>query len=160
MLAIVVAIPLVLFPPIFDQVQSSCGVQPVTATAAELPIVEEFTRRIDAYMNIHDDVERRLAAPRVFDDPEDLFNAMRTMRSGIRLACAREQLRSSQWELERLFADFYGQRTHVTVENIGDLGEKLRRSRERVVPQDVVDAEVVHTQQPERITDGVETDKQ
>jgi hypothetical protein len=86
MLAIVVAIPLALFPPIFDQVQSSCGVQPVTATAAELPIVEEFTRRIDAYMNIHDDVERRLAAPRVFDDPEDLFNAMRAMRSGIRLA--------------------------------------------------------------------------
>jgi hypothetical protein len=54
-------------------------------------------------------------------------------RAQVALACAREQLRSSQWELERLFADFYGQRTHVTVEQVGDLADKLRRARERVI---------------------------
>lgn len=55
-------------------------------------------------------------------------------RAQVALACAREQLRSAQWELERLFADFYGQKTHVTVEQVGDLAEKLRRARERVIP--------------------------
>ena len=84
MLAIVVAMPLVLFPPVFDAVQSSCGVEPVTATAAETPIVDGFTRRLDAYMEIHNDVERRLAAPWAFDDPQGLFEAMRAMQSGIR----------------------------------------------------------------------------
>ena len=86
MLAIVVAMPLVLFPPVFDPVQSSCGVEPVTATAAELPIVDKFSRRIDAYMEIHNNVERRLAPQWVFDDPEDLFDAMGAMQSGIRVA--------------------------------------------------------------------------
>ena len=86
MLAIVVALPLVLFPPSFDTVRSSCGVEPVTATAAETPIVDGFTRRLDAYMAIHNDVERRLAASWVFDDPQDLFDTMRAMQSGIRLA--------------------------------------------------------------------------
>jgi hypothetical protein len=86
MLAIVVAMPLVLFPPVFDAIQSWCGVAPVTATAGELPIVDGFTRRIDAYMDIHNDVERRLALQWVFDDPEDLFDAMRVMQSGIRVA--------------------------------------------------------------------------
>ena len=62
MLTIVVAIPLVLFPPVFDSVQSSCGFEPMTATSAELPTVDGFTRRTDAYMEIHNDVERRLAA--------------------------------------------------------------------------------------------------
>jgi len=75
MLAIVVVIPLVLFPPVLDPVQSACGVEPVTATAAEMPIVEAFTRRVEAYMEIHNDVERRLAVQWVFDDPEDLFDA-------------------------------------------------------------------------------------
>ena len=86
MLAIVVALPLVLFPPVFDSVQSSCGVGQVTPTAAETPILDGFTKRLDAYMDIHNDVERRLAAQWVFDDPEDLFYAMRAMQSGIRVA--------------------------------------------------------------------------
>ena len=85
MLAIIVAVPLALFPPIFDSVESSCGFEAVMATPAELPIVEGFTSRIDAYMKIHNDVERRLAAQWVFDDPEDLFDAMRAMQSGIRV---------------------------------------------------------------------------
>jgi hypothetical protein len=84
MLPIVAAIPLVLFPPVFDSVQSSCGVVPVTATAAESAIIDGFTRRIDAYMEIHNDVERRLAVQTVFDDPEELFAAIHAMQSGIR----------------------------------------------------------------------------
>lgn len=64
------------------------------------------------------------------------------------LARARERFRAVAWRCEREFPDEWGQKTHVTVEQVGDLAEKLRRSRERVIPQDVVDAEVVHTQQP------------
>jgi len=86
MLAIVVAIPLMLFPPVFDSIQSSCGVEQVTPTAAERPLVAGFMKRLDAYMEIHNDVERRLAGQWVFDDPEDLFDAMRGMQSGIRAA--------------------------------------------------------------------------
>ena len=49
------------------------------------------------------------------------------------LGRAREQLRSAQWELERLYARMFGQQSHVTIENVTDLGDKLRRSRERVI---------------------------
>lgn len=48
------------------------------------------------------------------------------------LARAREKLRSAQWELERLLKRLYGQDqtiTHVVV----DLGDRLRRARERVI---------------------------
>jgi hypothetical protein len=86
MLAIVVVMPLVLYAPVFDSAQSSCGVAPVTATAEESAIVDEFNRRIDAYMKIHNDVERRMAPQWVFEDPEDLLGAMGAMQSGIRSA--------------------------------------------------------------------------
>jgi hypothetical protein len=71
-------------------------------------------------------------------DIERLKKSKGDARAQVALACAREQLRSSQWELERLFADFYGQRTHVTVEQVGDLADKLRRARERVIEHDPV----------------------
>jgi AcrR family transcriptional regulator len=74
------------------------------------------------------------------------------------LARARERFRAVAWRAEREFPDEWGQRTHVTVENIGDLGEKLRRSRERVVPQDVVDTEIVHTREDDQKQLGVEKD--
>jgi hypothetical protein len=84
MLAIIVALPLVLFPPVFDAAWSSCGVEPQAATREEVPALDLFRSRLDAYMQIHNDVERRLAPKRLFDDPEDLFDAIRSMRSGIR----------------------------------------------------------------------------
>lgn len=56
----------------------------------------------------------------------------------LELARAREQLRGAQWELERLFSRIFGQKQEITVIQV-DLGDKLRRSRERVI-----DAEVQH----------------
>ena len=49
----------------------------------------------------------------------------------ISLARAREQVRSAQWELERLLRRLYGQEMQVNVAVV-DLGDRLRRARERV----------------------------
>jgi hypothetical protein len=54
------------------------------------------------------------------------------------LARAREQLRGAQWRLERLCTRLFGQHTHITVEQVGDLGERLRRARERVIEREVL----------------------
>ena len=86
MLAIFVSIPLLLVPMPSVRFQDNCGVRPVAPTAVEAPILEAFTQRIDAYMQIHNAVERSLALPRLFDDPEDLFAAIAAMQSGIRRA--------------------------------------------------------------------------
>ena len=57
------------------------------------------------------------------------------------LARAREIVRSAQWELQALDDD-YRPKQHVTVEQVGDLGERLRRARERVIEAEpVVDAQ-------------------
>jgi hypothetical protein len=48
------------------------------------------------------------------------------------LARARELVRSAQWELERILSRIFGQKSEVTVIQ-GDLGERLRRARERVI---------------------------
>ena len=88
MFAIIAAVPLVLFPPVFDAASSSCSVQPQAATREEGPTLDLFSSRLDAYMQIHNDVEHRLAPKRLFDDPEDLFDTIRSMRSGIREARA------------------------------------------------------------------------
>jgi hypothetical protein len=49
------------------------------------------------------------------------------------IARAREQARFARMDLERRRPALYGQRTHVTVENVGDLGERLRRALDRDV---------------------------
>jgi hypothetical protein len=51
----------------------------------------------------------------------------------LELARAREQLRSAQWELERIFSRIYGQKQEVTLNVSADLGERLRRAQERVI---------------------------
>ena len=136
MLAIVVAMPLVLFPPVFDSVQSSCGVEQVTPTAAETPIVDGFTRRLDAYMDIHNDVERRLAAQWAFDDPEDLFDAMRAMQSGIRVA--RPDARPGAVitpEVSALIRARLAQRLVVCHYSVEDVREFLNEERPPGVPE-------------------------
>lgn len=85
MFAVIVSIPLLLVPMSSVPVQVSCGVVPAP-TAVEAPVLAAFTQRIDAYMQVHNDVERALAPPRLFDDPEDLFAATAAMQSGIRKA--------------------------------------------------------------------------
>jgi hypothetical protein len=48
------------------------------------------------------------------------------------LARHRELVRAAQWELERLFNRIYGHKQEVTVQINHDLGEHLRKARERV----------------------------
>jgi len=68
---------------------------------------------------------------------EDGEDGLQAARDALSLARAREQLRAGQWELERLDRE-YAVQQHVTVELTGDLGDRLRRSRERVVDGEVV----------------------
>ena len=63
MVAVVVSIPLVLLPVLSVPAQAGCGVQPVTPTAVEAPILEAFDQRIAAYMKVHNEVERKLSLP-------------------------------------------------------------------------------------------------
>ena len=49
------------------------------------------------------------------------------------LARARELVRAAQWELERLLNRLYGQKQEMTVTVNTDLGDRLRRARERVI---------------------------
>jgi cob(I)alamin adenosyltransferase len=48
------------------------------------------------------------------------------------LARAREQLRSAQWELERLFSRLYGQKQEITHNVADDLADRLMRARDRL----------------------------
>ena len=82
----IIATVLALFPPVFDPAQSACNGQPLTQATSEASVLQAFGGRIDAYMNAHNQVEQQLAPQRVFDDPEDLFDAMHAMRAGIRAA--------------------------------------------------------------------------
>jgi transcriptional/translational regulatory protein YebC/TACO1 len=72
------------------------------------------------------------------------------------LARAREKLKSAQWELQAIDPD-YQPKQHVTVEQVGDLGERLRRARERVIEAEPV-AEQPQTQRS--IEDSASTPKE
>ena len=86
MFAVFVSIPLVLLPALSAPVQADCGVQPVAPTAVEAPILETFNQRVDAYMQVHNDVERKLSLLWSFDEGEDVFAAVEAMQSGLRTA--------------------------------------------------------------------------
>ena len=53
--------------------------------------------------------------------------------SPLRLARAREEFRAWSWIAERRQARLYGQQNKLTVEVKDDLGDRLRRARERVI---------------------------
>ena len=86
MLAVLVSIPLVLLPVLSVPAQTDCGVQPVTPTAVEVPILDAFNQRIAAYMEVHNEVDRKLLLPPSFDEGEDIFEAIEALQSGIRTA--------------------------------------------------------------------------
>lgn len=50
----------------------------------------------------------------------------------LQLAKARELLKAAQWDLERVCRRIYGQEVNLNL-NVVDLGERLRRARERVI---------------------------
>lgn len=51
----------------------------------------------------------------------------------LQLAKARELLKAAQWDLERVCRRIYGQETNINVSISTDLGERLRRARERTI---------------------------
>jgi hypothetical protein len=59
--------------------------------------------------------------------------ALEEARDPCDIARAREQARFARMDFERRRPHLYGQQTRVTVEHVGDLGDRLRRSRERVI---------------------------
>lgn len=75
-------------------------------------------------------------------------------RDPLALARAREAARFARWDAERRLPKLFGQQTHVTVELTGDLGERLRRSRERTVEGEVV--AVVEQAAKPQLTDSID----
>lgn len=76
---------------------------------------------------------RALNEIRVAADPLDLTRADKELNGWLKVAAVRDPAN-------------YGPKNFVTIENIGDLGDKLRRARERVIdvaPQQVEDAQIV-----------------
>lgn len=71
-------------------------------------------------------IARALARKEKAED--DMANAA----DPLQLAKARELLKSAQWDLERVCRRIYGQEVSVTVTHL-DLGDRLRRARERVI---------------------------
>jgi hypothetical protein len=59
-------------------------------------------------------------------------------RTEFDLARAEKEWRAVSWQAEREFPHRWGQKNHLIVENVGDLADKLRRARERVIEHDPV----------------------
>jgi len=76
-------------------------------------------------------------------------DALSLARAREKARIAESQLKSAQWELERLLKRLYGQDQNITVNINSDLGDRLRRARERVI-----DAEVVPTPRQDSNTDN------
>lgn len=63
--------------------------------------------------------------------------ALEVARDALDIQRAREQARYARMDLERRRPAIYGQQHRLTVEHdLGDLGERLRRARERVIEED------------------------
>lgn len=54
----------------------------------------------------------------------------------VAVARARARHQAATWRCEREANGRWGVKSHVTVEHVGDLAEKLRRARERVIEHD------------------------
>lgn len=69
----------------------------------------------------------------------------------VTVARARELLSHARWRAEREFPDKWGQRNHVTVDHRSDLGDRLRRARNR---EQVIEGErVADTPKLQRTSD-------
>jgi hypothetical protein len=64
---------------------------------------------------------------------EEAQIALKEARDSADIARAREMFRAAAWRAEREHPARWGQKTHVTVEQTGDLGDRLRRALERDV---------------------------
>lgn len=69
---------------------------------------------------------------------EKAEDAMEVAEDPLALAKARELLKAAQWDLERVCKRIYGQDHNLNLNvTIGDLGDRLRRARERVIEGEV-----------------------
>jgi hypothetical protein len=64
---------------------------------------------------------------------QDAEKEMEGAQDPLTLARARERFRAIAWRAEREFPHRWGQTKHLVVEQVGDLGERLRRALERDV---------------------------
>ena len=80
---------------------------------------------------------KQAQALRALCTKEDAMDGLQAAADPLSLARARELLRGAQWELQAIDPD-YQPKQHVTVEQVGDLGERLRRARERVIEAETV----------------------
>lgn len=64
---------------------------------------------------------------------EKAEDAIETADDPLKLAKARELLKAAQWDLERVCKRIYGQDYNVNLNVSVDLGDRLRRARERVI---------------------------
>lgn len=70
------------------------------------------------------------------------------------------QLRRTEWRAEREMPHRWGQRTHQTIEHTGDLGDRLRQARERVIDstsQRVTDVMSTNSKPSEPTNGGVQS---
>lgn len=63
---------------------------------------------------------------------QKIWKMKKADRDAVALACAREEVRAAQWELERLLARLYAQKQEVKIDVNVNLAERLIRARERV----------------------------
>lgn len=103
---------------------------------------------------------REAQIARALSAHEEAKDALRVAADALSLARARESLRSAQWELERLFSRLYGQKQEVTINDNRDLGDRLRRARERTIDAQVIDVAPQLPQSSVDITDSGSTDNQ
>jgi hypothetical protein len=64
---------------------------------------------------------------------DDAQLALQLAREPADIARAREMFKAAAWRAEREFPGRWGPKSHVTVENVGDLAERLRRAKERTI---------------------------
>ena len=76
---------------------------------------------------------KRVQVIRALCRKDDADDGMEVACDALSLARAREQLKSAQFDLERLDARTWGQQNRVEMTVTGDLGERLLRARERVI---------------------------
>lgn len=84
---------------------------------------------------------RKVQIIRALDIKDKGNEQLEVADDALSLARAREMVKSAQWELQALDED-YRPKNFVTIENIGDLGDRLRRAKERVIEGESV---VVHS---------------
>lgn len=73
-----------------------------------------------------------IRAHSMLEKGEDGIEDAEAAQSAISLACTRERIKAAQWRLQALDNDYHPKQ-ELTITDKTDLGDRLRRSRERVI---------------------------